>query len=65
MKQKNAKNDFKALDLVRGLPLADGISHQILSHKSAQKAQFGSKAERTRQYVSILKWIATPPSGKR
>ena len=29
------------------------------------KARFGSKTERTRQYASILKRIATHPSGKR
>jgi hypothetical protein len=29
------------------------------------KAQSGAKAERTRQYVSILRRIATPPSDGR
>lgn len=40
------------------------FSSYFIYIKGAQKAQFGSNAEPTRQYVSILKRIATRPSGK-
>jgi hypothetical protein len=46
-------------------PAIRGISHEILRIEGVQKALGGENARHTRQYVSILKLLATPPRALR